>query len=223
MIFAPLIYYAPIQVRTSLRRGLLLFLILSKSCHGYFLGLSSAIFQDGIEYNERWKKLLDVDMENTLNVILPLLPKFKARSKGQIALFSSIFSIYSPAEAMHYGLSKDAILTYGQQMRAHMLKHNVSVCVVLPGLINKSKSIRCSFLYPGLSLYERVKGLLLYGKSVLFRKIVYISGKEAAHQVKSGLENDKELVAFPFFLFLLFWFIRCLPPRVKEVAISFFQ
>eukprot|EP01135_Chromosphaera_perkinsii_P009537 Nk52_evm1s1796 gene=Nk52_evmTU1s1796 len=220
-------------------------------------GLYSDVYNNGVEYSERWNKTMDVDMENTLNVIAPLLPLFqqhqrnqsssssssssssrrRIRRKSQIVIMSSIFAMHSPSEAFHLALSKNTLVNYGQRMRVCMRPHNISVSVILPGLIHGKKSLSSPSHHPSsaasssssprtspprvMGVRDRLRALVLYAKFCVFRRLVYTTGRDAAEIIKEGVRGEKEVIAFPFVLFVLFWGLRCMPPRVRDFVGSY--
>lgn len=64
-----------------------------------------------------------------------VLPKMRTQGSGQIVNISSIGGIVSVPHLLPYSASKSALVAYSEGLRAELLKDNIHVTTVCPGLI----------------------------------------------------------------------------------------
>jgi NAD(P)-dependent dehydrogenase (short-subunit alcohol dehydrogenase family) len=114
-----------------------------------------------------------------INTVEPLLPSFRARGRGRIAMVASIAGYrglpYSPA----YSASKAGVRVYGEALRALLAPSGVAVTVVCPGF----------FVSP---MTDRFKGPTPF----------LVPLDRAAAMVKRGVDRGRARVAFPWPLVL---------------------
>lgn len=134
------------------------------------------------------RKLFDVNLTGVLNTLLPILPRFTARRRGQIALIASISAWRGLPDAPAYSAAKAAVKAYGEALRGQLAPSGVRVSVVLPGLVATPMSAGL----PGPLPFT-------------------VSAPEAARRVRDGLARNQGRIAFARPLALLFWFLATMP------------
>jgi len=139
------------------------------------------------------RKLYAANVFGLFNTIFPALPAMRARGRGQIALMSSMSSFIPMAGAPAYSSSKWAVRLFGMGMRAQMYREGISVNVIAPGFVRSPMTDINKF--PMEYLVEM---------------------DYAIDQIVNGLENDKALIAFPWQMLVLAYFLLILPPTLFD-------
>eukprot|EP01111_Echinosteliopsis_oligospora_P015851 TRINITY_DN6401_c0_g1_i2.p1 TRINITY_DN6401_c0_g1~~TRINITY_DN6401_c0_g1_i2.p1 ORF type:complete len:292 (+),score=60.93 TRINITY_DN6401_c0_g1_i2:57-932(+) len=88
--------------------------------------------------------LFDINISSILNTIHPLIPLFRSRRRGQIAIVSSLMS-HLPIGA--YSAAKACMSTYGEALRLQLCKYNIQVSVIAPPYIRSSSMPTTSLKY----------------------------------------------------------------------------
>jgi short-subunit dehydrogenase len=149
--------------------------------------------EGGFETAEQTRAVFGVNLDGVLNTVLPLIPRFVARRRGQIALMSSLASFRGFAGAPTYCASKAAVRIWGEGLRGDLHQHGVEVSVICPGFIVSRMTARNKFRMPFLMSAER-----------------------AAAIVKRGLARNRGRIAFPFPMYFAVWLAGTLPPLLTD-------
>jgi len=109
----------------------------------------------------------------TINTIEPLLPRFIARNRGQVALVSSIAGLrglpYSPA----YSASKAGVRAYGEALRALLAPSGVAVSVIVPGFFDTPMTDRFEGPKPFMLSLDRTVGIVRRGLDARRARITF--------------------------------------------------
>lgn len=89
---------------------------------------------DSPDVRESWALGMDVNLEGTLNMILPFVPALR-RTKGGIVNMASIASFVSTSTSISYSTSKAAVKMLTQNLAAELGKDGVRVNAVAPGTL----------------------------------------------------------------------------------------
>lgn len=106
-------------------------------------GISHGVAPDGA-----WEGLdgataqVAVNLVGAMHLIEPLLPAFRARAAGRIALIASVAAYRGLPDAPGYAASKAGLRTYGEGLRAALAPCGVAVTVVLPGFFDSAMGAR---------------------------------------------------------------------------------
>lgn len=130
------------------------------------------------------------------NTIVPLLPRFVARGKGQIALMSSLAAFLGLPQAPLYSASKAAIRVYGQALRRLLAPKGINVTVICPGFVDTPMSVSLGRNRPFLWDTER-----------------------AALRIIAGLERGEREIVFPWQLAVLTRLAGALPPSMLDALL----
>jgi len=144
---------------------------------------------DGPEAAEVTRAVFAVNLGGVLNTVLPLIPRFQARRRGQIAVMSSLASFRGFPPAPAYCASKAAVRTWGEALRGHLHRYGIEVSVICPGFIVSRMTGKNKFPMPFL-----------------------MDAARAAAIMKRGLERNRARIAFPFPLYLAIWLVGSLSP-----------
>jgi short-subunit dehydrogenase len=148
---------------------------------------------DGFETEEQTRTVFGVNLSGTFNTVLPLIPKFAARRRGQIALVRSLASFRGFPGSPTYCGSKAALRVWGEGLRGDLHAYGVHVSVVCPGFVVSRITARNEFPMPFLMSAER-----------------------AAAIVKRGLARNRGRIAFPFPMYFAIWLLGTLPPVLTD-------
>jgi hypothetical protein len=104
-------------------------------------GLASGLshIQDGDL--DDWEKMIDTNVKGLLYVTRVIAPMMTARNKGHIINISSIAGTDIYENGNVYCATKSAVNTLSKAMRIDMLKHNIRVTNIAPGMAETEFSV----------------------------------------------------------------------------------
>lgn len=140
------------------------------------------------ETTDQVRAVFAVNLDGTLNTVLPVLPIFRSRGRGQIALMSSLAGLRGFPHAPSYCASKAAIRVFGQGLRARVKREGVTVSVVVPAFVKTPMTNANLYGMPGL-----------------------IESDRAASIIKRKLAQGKPEFVFPHPYPALAWFVSSVP------------
>lgn len=141
--------------------------------------------------------IMDSNVTGTLNTVLPLMERMKARQSGQIAFVSSLAGWRGMPNAPAYSVSKVAVRAMGEALRPRLKKYNIGVCVIFPGFVKTPLTDANDFPMPFL-----------------------MSAEKSAQYIKNGLAKNKARICFPWPLMLLSRLIAALPLCLGDYILS---
>lgn len=127
------------------------------------------------------------------HVIDPLLPAFKKRGRGQIAIMSSLASYRGFSKYYVYSASKAYARIYGQGLRLDLKRFGVSVSTIAPGFVKTPLTDLNEFKMPFLMDTDKASKIII-----------------------KGLEKNKSLIAFPLLFYLLTRTLAALPIFIAD-------
>jgi short-subunit dehydrogenase len=139
------------------------------------------------------ERIVEVNVRAALATVQALLPRMRARGRGQIALMSSLAAYYGVPLTPAYSASKAALKGYGEALRAWLAPEGVEVNVVMPGFVRSPMSDR----FPG-------------------PKPFLLEPEDAARRIVRGLAANRARIAFPLPLALGAWFLAALPAAISQ-------
>jgi short-subunit dehydrogenase len=125
--------------------------------------------------DEAMRGTFAINIDGVMNTVLPLLPAFRARKCGQIAIMASLASFIGLPQSAAYNGSKAAVRVWGESLRHVLRKDGIGVSVICPGFVVSRMTARNKFPMPFL-----------------------MQADKAARIIKSGLARNKPRIAFPF-------------------------
>jgi len=146
----------------------------------------------GGESAEQARQIFAVNLDGVLNTVLPLVPRMRARRRGQIALMSSLAGFAGFPGAPAYSASKAAVRSYGEALRGSLRRHGIEVAVICPGFVDTPMTAYNDYPMPFLMSAERCAAI-----------------------IKRGLARDRGRIAFPLPLYLALWMLGSLPPALS--------
>jgi short-subunit dehydrogenase len=139
------------------------------------------------------ERLMDVNLRSTQALVNSLLPYYRARGSGQIALVSSLAAYYGLPMTPSYCASKAAIKAYGEALRCWLAPAGIKVNVIMPGYVSSPMCDAMPGPKPFLWTPER-----------------------AAKVIRRGLAANKARISFPFPLNWGSWWLAVLPAGVSQ-------
>ena len=143
--------------------------------------------------SETTRTVFAANVTGVLNAVLPLIPRFIERRRGQIALMSSLVSFRGVPGSSSYSASKAAVRMWGEGLRGDLHDFGVEVSVVCPGFVRSRMTDKHKFRMPFV-----------------------MSADRAADIIKRGLERNRGRIAFPLPMYLFAWFVGGLPPLLTD-------
>lgn len=159
-------------------------------------GISAGTGQ-GREPAAQIRAIFAVNLDGVLNTVMPLLPAFQARRRGQIAIMSSLAGFRGFPGAPAYCASKAAVRVWGEALRGDLGNDGVEVSVICPGYIASPMTAVNKFHMPMLMPADR-----------------------AAQIIRRGLARGRARIAFPWPVYAAAWLIGCLPPALTDPLLS---
>jgi short-subunit dehydrogenase len=147
----------------------------------------------GFETAEQTRAVFAVNVDGVVNTVLPFIPRFVARGRGQIALMSSLAAFRGFPGAPTYCASKAAVRIWGEGLRGDLHRYGVGVSVICPGFVVSRMTARNKFRMPFLMPAER-----------------------AAAIIKRGLALNRGRIAFPFPMYFAVWLVGIFPPVLTD-------
>lgn len=160
---------------------------------------SNAGVGTGEETNENVRKTFAINVGGALNVVLPVIDIFKARTTGlrQIILTSSIAGYGPLSTCPAYSGSKAALKTWGLSLRGMLKKDGIKVSVICPGFVRSRITDLNTCPMP-----------------------FFMEADKAARIILKRADEDVGLIAFPWPMRLSTYILSILPYRLNELISS---
>ena len=152
-------------------------------------------FYDETEAQAR--AIFAVNLDGVLNTLLPVIPRMRARGRGQIALMSSLPGFRGVPGASAYSASKAAVKSWGEALRPSLAPDGIAVTVICPGFVDSRITALNRFPMP-------------------FR----LSAPDAARLIRRRLHRRPARIAFPLALYWPTLLFALLPPGLADRALA---
>jgi len=137
---------------------------------------------------ESLRRTMTVNVDGTLNTILPLLPAMRARRAGQVGIVSSLAGFFGLPRAAGYNASKAAGRVLAESLRIQLKADNVGVSAICPGFVESGITRDNDISMPFLMTAERASTI-----------------------IRRGLAHDRARIAFPLPTKAAVWLGMALP------------
>jgi NADP-dependent 3-hydroxy acid dehydrogenase YdfG len=134
------------------------------------------------------RRTFAINVDGMLNTIEPVLPLFRQRQRGQLALMSSHGASRGMPIAPSYSATKAAIRVYGEGLQAWLRRENIFVTIIIPGFVKTPMTDRNEFFMP-------------------FR----VSAARAAKIIQRGLARGRPRICFPHPINVAVYIMSLLP------------
>ena len=140
------------------------------------------------EQLEQRRGLVAIIVLAVLTAIETMLPRFRVRGNGHIAVVSSVAGYQGLPSAAAYGATKAALINMCEALRAELQPKGVMLSVVTPGFVRTPLTDRNTFTMPFL-----------------------IDADTAARRIVDGLQTSRFEITFPRRFSYLMKLLRLLP------------
>ena len=147
----------------------------------------------GGEGPEQTRRIFAVNLDGAINTILPVIPRMRARRRGQLALMSSLAAFRALPGSPAYSASKAAVKFWGEALRGSLWRDGVGVSVICPGYVRTPMTDINTYPMPML-----------------------MDAATAAARIKRGLARNRARIAFPLPMYVLVWLLGALPPALTD-------
>lgn len=144
-----------------------------------------------------FRDIMTTNLDGTFNTVQPLIPRFRRRQRGQIALMSSMAGWRGMPNAPAYSTSKVAVRAWGEALRPLLGPHGIEVSVIFPGFIKTPLTDVNQFPMPFL-----------------------MTPAKAADRIRRGLERNKARISFPLPMMLMSRLVAALPLAIGDFILS---
>ncbi|MDO8290496.1 MAG: SDR family NAD(P)-dependent oxidoreductase [Parvibaculum sp.] len=138
-----------------------------------------------------FRKLVDVNLMGPVNGLGVLLPLFRVRGRGHIAVVASVAGYRGLPTSSAYGATKAALINMCEALKPELVRDGIDLSLINPGFVETPLTEKNKFPMPFL-----------------------ISAEEAATTIYKGLINKKFEISFPWTFVLLLKLMRLLPYRL---------
>ncbi len=135
-----------------------------------------------------FRQLVEVNLMGTVHGLAALLPRFRERRAGHVAVVASLAGYRGLPTAAAYGASKAALIALCESLKPECDAHGIGLSLINPGFVKTPLTDRNDFSMPFL-----------------------VSADDAAKAIVRGLRNGAFEIAFPWRFALLMKFLRILP------------
>lgn len=149
------------------------------------------------ETPEQAEHIFRTNVDGVFNSIHPLIPRMKARQRGQLALVSSLAGFRGMPSAPAYSASKGVLRLYAEGLRGDLARHGIKVSAVCPGFVRTPMTDVNTFPMPFL-----------------------LEPEDAAKRIALGLARNKGRIVFPWPLYAVVWLLMVLPEAVSGWILS---
>lgn len=141
---------------------------------------------------DRIAELMNINFQSVVECIAVLLPRFRARGRGNIVVVASVAGDIGLPYAGAYAASKSALNRLCQSLHPELAAEGITLSVVNPGFIRTPLTDRNPFPMPFL-----------------------IEPEEAARATRRGIERGRFEIRYPLMMSLSMRLLRALPRRVS--------
>ncbi len=149
--------------------------------------------EGGSEGDAQTRRIFAVNVEGVFNTVLPVVPRMRARGRGQIALMASLAAFRGFPGAPAYSASKAAVKTWGEALRGSLRGDGIAVSVICPGFVRTPMTDVNPYPMPFLMDAER-----------------------AARIIRRGLAANRARIAFPWPTYAVAWLLGAMPPALTD-------
>lgn len=170
------------------------------------LVVANAGVSTGEETEENVRRTFAVNVDGTVNTVLPAIGVFRRRIASgapagcspQILIVSSTAGYGAVSSCPSYSATKSCLKTWALALRGALRREGISVSAVCPGFVRSRITDRNTCPMP-----------------------FFMEADEAARRILRGARRRKGVIAFPWPMRLAAWFFSCMPWRVWGFFDSF--
>ena len=142
-------------------------------------------------HREDFEKTFAVNLNGTVNCLLPAVRHMKARGHGQIAIVSSVTGYGGLPTSAAYGATKAALINMAESLKFDLDKVGVRLQIINPGFVETAATAKNAFPMPAL-----------------------VSAEVAADRIAQGLKSSGFEITFPRRFTYVMKLLKLLPYRL---------
>lgn len=172
--------------------------------HPVDLLIADAGVANVLEDLQQWETPMAVDsvistnLMGTINTVLPIAERMRARGQGHVAIVSSLAAFRGMAISPAYCASKSALHAWGQAIRPLLGATGIALTMIYPGFVKSNMS----------DAFPASKPFL-------------IDAAQAAAHIRRGLDARRATVIFPAILWLGIKLLNALPDPWADALMAF--
>ncbi len=139
------------------------------------------------------RRTFAINLDGMLNAVEPVLPLFRRRGRGQLALMSSHGACRGFPIAHSYSATKAAIRVFGEGLQARLRRENIFVSVIIPGFVQTPFTENNDFPMP-----------------------FAVSAPRAARIIQRGLARARPRICFPWQMNAAVFLLSLLPQALVD-------
>ncbi len=143
------------------------------------------------------KELIQTNIFGVHHLIDPLIPSFKKRRSGQIAIMSSLAGFRGFTKYYVYNGTKAYLRIYGQGLRLDLARYQIKVSTIAPGFVKTPLTDANTFKMPFI-----------------------VSAQRASQIIIKGLKRNQSLIAFPKISYYILRALIALPNTIADYFAS---
>jgi short-subunit dehydrogenase len=155
-------------------------------------GISAGTGTEG-ETAAQVRQIFATNIDGLINTVQPALAPMLARSRGQLAIVSSLAGLRGLPSCPAYSASKACVRVYGEGLRGWLSKMNIHVNVICPGYVRTPMTAVNDFPMPFM-----------------------MDAPKAAAIIARGLARNTSRIAFPAPLYIPLWLLSCISTRITD-------
>ncbi len=132
-----------------------------------------------------WSWVLGVNLWGTIWMSRAFAPEMVAQGRGQIVNVASVAAFFAPTSLIAYGVSKAAVVSFSETLRAELADKGVGVSVICPGFVDTP-----------ILANARVRGALAAERAAIHERTVGrgIPPERVADAIVEAVRRDRALV-----------------------------
>jgi len=156
--------------------------------------------------DEVWQRVIDVNLWGVINGCRAAYPIMRRQGFGHIVNTASSAGVMPVASSVAYTASKHGVVGLSTSLRAEAVKHGVRVSVAIPGAVDTE-------------IFDTGRDMtgVDYGKHIDQLPFNRISADQAASEILSGVDRNREFITFPRYNRVLWRLTRLAPGLMSGV------
>jgi len=148
---------------------------------------------------DQWRKAIDVNLWGVIYGVRAAYAAMTKQGSGHIVNTASAAGLVGEPGLIPYSVTKSAVVALSTALRAEGEAFGVRVTVICPGFVDTA-------------IYENAIGVKIDKDKFLANlPVKLVSAEYTARKILRGVERNQSIVAFPFYIRLLWWMTRIHP------------
>lgn len=154
---------------------------------------------------DHWRKCIDINLWGVIYGARAAYAAMVRQGSGHIVNTASAAGLVGEPGLAPYSVTKSAVISLSNALRAEGEALGVRVTVICPGFIDTA-------------IYENAIGMHIDKEEFLSKlPVKLVSAPDAARAMLSGVERNQAIVVFPFYARLAWWLVRLYPGSLARL------